>query len=192
MIKSIRRRAAAACMIAGAALAPVQIAHAQQQAQAGPVCVSQDDLTDAVIYAMPVLTDSFRAKCSAELPADGFMATRGDAFVAPYVERQDASWPGTARVLTVFATRKDGSNGGSLAGLADLFETLDPETARPFVDAVIGTMIAKELKLEDCTKVERGIALLAPLPPENVGGLVTFIMDLADVKNPELCPLEQQ
>ena len=33
--------------------------------------------------------------------------------------------------------------------------------------------------------------LLAPLPPENFGGLLTFILDVTDVKEPDICPAEQ-
>ena len=34
--------------------------------------------------------------------------------------------------------------------------------------------------------------LLAPLPPENLGGLLTFILDVTDVKEPAICETEKQ
>ena len=38
--------------------------------------------------------------------------------------------------------------------------------------------------------IERAMELLAPLPPENLGGLLTFILDVTDVKEPAICETE--
>jgi len=48
-------------------------------------------------------------------------------------------------------------------------------------------MIAKEIKPDSCGKIERGLELLSPLPVDNVAGLMTFIAELADLKNPPVC-----
>ncbi|MEL6877023.1 MAG: hypothetical protein AAGL68_02870 [Pseudomonadota bacterium] len=160
-----------------------------QIAQAQEACVVQQDLTDAVIYAMPVLADAFDTACSAELAPDGFFATQRQEFIAPYAALGDETWPGASRVLNTFVTAgSTGENG--MPGLAEIFGNQSPETVRPFIDAMLGTMVVSEIKPKDCGKIERGLELMAPLPPENMGGLVTFLMDMAEVKNPRICPLE--
>ena len=163
-----------------AAMLPHQVALAQSDAKA---CVEQADLADAVVYAMPLLTQAMRNKCSDSLSSSGFMAREGDAFVAPYAARQDAAWPGALRMLSQFAgNEKEG------ADMMQMFSALPAETVRPLFDAIIEQKVAEEIKVADCGKIERGVELLAPLPPENVSGLVTFLMDLAKVGNPKLCP----
>jgi hypothetical protein len=53
---------------------------------------------------------------------------------------------------------------------------------------MVGQMIAGEIKPENCGKIERAIELLDPLPAENYVGLVTFIIELIELKNPSICP----
>ena len=165
-----------AAELALCALAPPQMPFAQD-------CFEQAYFSGATVYALPLLGDAFMNRCSSELSATGFMATQGEAFLEPYRARQDANWPATLRILQLFGDRGSGPD-----GLSELVNSLPESALRPFVDAVIGTMVIKEIKLEDCAKIERGVELLSPLPPENVGGLMSFLMDMAGVKNPEICP----
>jgi len=175
-MKNIRAKSAA-FGLALAALAQPQVALAQQ-------CIEQRDVTEGVIYAMPLIVDGFRAKCGTELAADGFLATEGDAFLAPFRARQNAAWPAALRLFNQFGSSGKGADDGTAAMISQL-----PESAlRPFLDALIQQMIATEIKVDDCGKIERGIALLAPLPPENIGGLASFLFDVAKVQNPTICP----
>ncbi|QYU68851.1 hypothetical protein J4558_01490 [Leptolyngbya sp. 15MV] len=175
-MKSIRARSAAFAL-ALAALAQPQAALAQQ-------CIEQRDVSDGVIYAMPLLVDTVRAKCGSNLSANGFLASKGDAFLEPFRARQDATWPAALRLLEQFG------NAGSGGNTDDTFAMISslPESAlRPFIDALIQQMVGGEIKLEDCGKIERGIALLSPLPPENIGGLASFLFEVAKVQNPTIC-----
>ena len=183
MTPTIFRTGAAA--LALAALTQPQIAAAQQ-------CVEQQDLTDGVIYAMPLLTEAVQEKCRAELSANGFFALQGDAFAAPYRALQGETWPGAMRLLTLLAQsdNKDQSEGDD--DFLMLMQALPEDAVRPFIDAIVVQKVGEEIKLEDCSKIERGAELLAPLPPENAGGLVTYILDLAGVDDPKLCPLREE
>lgn len=166
-----------------AALAMVQAQVAFAQAPKLP-CVKQADLADAVVYAMPSVIGAFQAKCGATLPADGFMKKQGAQLSANYAARQTASWPGAQRLLVQFT-----SSGAerSQDGVADMIASLPGDALRPFVDALIQQEVSKKIPLKDCSNIERGISYLAPLPPENMGGLVSFIVRMADVKKPNLC-----
>ncbi len=167
------------------ALMQAQVVSAQQ------ACVEQADVSDAIIYAMPVLAESFAAKCASELSADGFWVQEGGEYIAQFSALSEQTWPGAARMLANFADA-DSNRKGGIRGIAEIFNSDSPETVRPFVDLTLSTLIGSELKTKDCGKVERGLELLSPLPPENVGGLMTFIFELADVKKPNLCPASDQ
>lgn len=173
-------RAAALCLGVFAAMQH-QVALAQAEAAA---CIEQADLADGVIYAMPILTKAVRGKCGTNLSSSGFMARQGDAFVAPYVARQAAAWPGALRMLSQFG----GGDDREAADMMQMLGTLPADSVRPLFDAIIEQKVAEEIKVGDCTKIERGVELLSPLPPENVSGLVTFLLDLAKVDNPKMCP----
>lgn len=172
---------AAACAIV--ALAQSQIAFAQAQL---PACVQPADLSDAVIYAMPSIVGAVKAKCTASLPATGFINTKGDAYAGQFVALQDKTWPGAQRLLMQF-TKSEADKSGNGDELANMLQTLPPEALQPFVDAIVQQKVAEAIPLKKCSEIERGVALLAPLPPENIGGLMTFILEIANVKNPTLC-----
>jgi len=168
--------------LALAALATSQTAAAQTQA-----CVASADMSDAVVYAMPIAFDAARNACANRLSRDGFMATRGDAYIAQFRDGQDKAWPGAFRFLKTFMAKEDGSDGGSGADIGAMIGSMPEEALRPFVDALVGQMIAGEIKGDTCGTIERGLELLSPLPTENIGGLVAFLAELTDMKNPPIC-----
>ena len=178
MNRSLARLAKTA--VAFAALAGSQVAQAQG-------CVDQQDLSDAVVYFVPVLGDSFQQSCASQLSPDGFMATQGDAMIAQFEPLQESKFPAAMRVLDTFAGGDDDAE-----SFLEITAELPPEAVRPLVDGIIATEFTKDLKLTDCSKIERGLSLIAPLPPENIGGLVTFLMDMAGVKEPSVCPYVPQ
>jgi hypothetical protein len=167
--------------LALAALASSQTALAQQQA-----CVAPADLSDAVVYAMPIAYDAARTACSNRLARDGFMATRGEAYIEAFRAEQNEAWPGAFRFLKSFM-EKDGGEGGSSPDMGAMLGSMPEEALRPFVDALVGQMIAAEIKGDTCGKIERGIELLSPLPTDNIGGLIAFLFELTDMKNPQIC-----
>jgi hypothetical protein len=166
--------------LAFAALASAQTAHAQQQA-----CVAPADLGDAVVYAMPIAFDAARNACANRLSRDGFMAKGGEAFIANFRSQQNAAWPGAFRLLKTFMA--DESREGSDVDINALVAALPEESLRPFVDGMVGQMIAQEIKGDSCGKIERGLELISPLPTENVGGLFAFIAEMAELKKPLIC-----
>lgn len=165
------------------ALATAQTAAAQQQA-----CVRAADLSDAVVYAMPLAYDAVRTSCANRLARDGFIATKGDAFVAGFRDRQNAAWPGAFRLLKVFMASDTDASTDTGPDITAMISSLPEGSLRPFVDGLIGQMIAGEIKGDDCGKIERGVELISPLPTDNVGGLFAFIAEMADLKNPAICP----
>lgn len=166
------------------ALATATTAQAQQQA----ACVQSADLADAVVYAMPIAYDAVSASCGRQLSSDGFIARDKGRFIKTFRARQDAAWPGAFRLLKTFMANDNGEEGAREADMGAMIAALPESSLRPFVDGLVGQMIAEEIKPDSCGKIERGIELLSPLPPENVAGLLAFVAELSDIKNPAICP----
>jgi hypothetical protein len=146
-------------------------------ALAFPVTAQSAEMTPeatqaAVRYSLPHLLSGVRATCASRLSAKGYLATNGDALIARFSQGADAAWP-QARVALMQMGAKDKS------GMADMLKQMPDSGLKPFVDATISTMVATKLKPENCTDVERGLQLLAPLPAENIAGLVGFIFEMA-------------
>lgn len=172
--------------LALAALISAQAAQAQPQN-----CVAAADLGDAVVYAMPIAFDAARTACANRLSNKGFMATGGENFIATFRGGQDKAWPGAFRLLKTFMADEANAGSGANADMGAMLSALPEESLRPFVDGLVGQMIAGEINGDSCGKIERGLELIAPLPPENVGGLLAFIAEMADIKNPPICGTAQ-
>jgi hypothetical protein len=164
------------------ALATATTAQAQQQ-----TCVAAADLGDTVLYAMPIAYDAVSTRCNKQLKADGFIARGGEAFIGKFRARQDSAWPGAFRLLKTLMAQQSAEKGGRDADITAMIAALPEESLRPFVDGLVGQLLADEIKPDSCGKIERGMELLSPLPVENVGGLMAFIAELADLKNPSIC-----
>jgi len=174
----------ATTLFALAALASAQTAQAQQQQS----CVKAGDLSDAVVYALPIAFDAVRTTCANRLTRSGFVASRGEAYVAQFRGRQAQAWPGALRVLKSFMTGPDAGEAAAGADIGAMIAGMPDSALRPFVDALVGQMIADEIKPDSCGRIERGLEVISPMPAENVGPLVAFIFEVSDMKNPEICP----
>jgi len=175
--------------LAFTALASAQAAAAQQ------ACVESADVSDTVTYAMPMLYDAVQGPCSAEFAASEFMTNDADAFVAQFASLQDASWPGTLRLLKVFMAADSAEKGKGEVPMMAAFEQMPPEALRPLVDAFVGQMItndlAKDLEPSTCGDIAEAMELVAPLPPENIGGLASFLARVTGLDNPAVCGTPQ-
>ncbi|MBI1401699.1 MAG: hypothetical protein GC147_00610 [Porphyrobacter sp.] len=176
------KRPIIASALALAALTGAEAAQAQQQA-----CVTAADLGDTMVYAMPIAYDAVSTTCAGRFAKNGFMLREGEGFIAGFRARQDAAWPGAFRLFKTFMARENAKDGSDDDEIATMIAALPEESLRPFIDGIVGQMIAKEIKPDSCGKIERGVELLSPLPVDNIAGLATFIAELADVKNPEIC-----
>lgn len=167
-----------ASALAFSALATAQGAQAQQ------ACVEPADLTDGITYAVPLAFDAAMRNCGGEYSATGFMRTGGAAFADRFRVKQNEAWPGALRLIKTFMSS---GQGDSDAAMNAMIASLPEESLRPFVDGLVTEMIGQEITADACEKIERGMALLAPLPAENVAGLVTFVAELAELDDPQIC-----
>lgn len=181
-MKSMKTLAFSSALLA---LTGSQVAAAQTTA---PACVRKADLADAVVYAMPSAINALQAKCAASLPANGYLKKQGAQLTASYTARQASAWPGARRFLLGYAATGAKSVDTEMLNMVS---SLPAESMRPFVDAMIQQEIAKKIPLKDCRNIEQGVSMLAPLPPENMGGLAVFLAQIVGVKQPPICESRQ-
>ena len=172
----------ASALLAGAALFSAQAAQAQQ------ACIAPEDLNDGLTYAIPMIYEAAMATCADQYSANGFMKSEGPAFADGFRTLQDDAWPGALRLIKVFAA--SGTDDGEDDPMGAIINSVPAEVLRPFVDAMVLEMVAAEIKPDSCGKIERGAELIAPLPPENVSGLLTFIAEQAKLDDPSICGVE--
>lgn len=167
-----------------AAIAMVTTATA---AAAQDSCVSEREISSMMIYAVPEVIGAAQTKCSTRLSKTGFMATKSDAMKADYAALQDEMWPNAKRALLKFGASRDKDK-----SMTQMIEGLPDEAMRPFVDAIVLQMIAKEVKPEHCRNIERGFSLVSKLSPRDTGALIGFIVGVSGVKNPKVCPYDSK
>ena len=131
-------------------------------------CLTEAEGTAVFASMLPDLIDGLRDKCAAHLPTDSFLAQNADTLVARYKVVADSRWP-TAKLA--FAR---------IAGGKDIADKLPDEFFRPMLGTMIGNELVKDLNPKDCGGADRIVQNLAPLPPENVAGLIGAILILAD------------
>jgi hypothetical protein len=153
-------------------------------------CIPQEDVRDGIIYAMPLALDAAQTKCGDTLAADGFLLGNSADFKARFSTQQDSAWPGALRLISAFAERGRAPGGNRNSDFADMFTSLPEDAIRPFVDAIVLQEIAKVIPLKECVNIERGLALMEPMPAENIGNLAAFLFEMSGVKNPDICPYD--
>ncbi len=126
----------------------------------------------AVRYALPHLIAGFRSTCGPKLPRDGYLARNGAAMIDRYSQGSAAAWPSAREALMALGANKKPE-------IAQMFAQMPDSALRPFVDATISSMVATKVKTADCGEIERGLELLAPLPPENIAGLAGFLFEMS-------------
>lgn len=155
------------CLVSLAALTAAPLA-----AQDEP---SPQQIEAATRYALPHLFEGFRATCADTLSARGYVATQGDRLQTKFAQGADAYWPDAKAALIQMASQRSGGRASEF----DVFADLPDENLKPFVDGIVFTLVASELEPAMCGDIERGLALLDPMPVENIAGLVGFVVEIA-------------
>ena len=159
-----------------AALAAASMA-APAQAQGFPLTDENGDpvaLGPTILYAAPFAIEAVRNVCSSELSADGFLATDGEALQARYATAAEGKWPEAKALLLQAGMSRGGGSG------AEMLAAMPDEALKPFIDAMIPTLVASEIKPETCGDVEAVVEQLAPLPPENMANLFDVIIGIVE------------
>lgn len=129
-------------------------------------------IESAVRFGLPALFEGYRARCSAQLSPDGYVARNADRLAAKFAQGADAHWPEAKAALLTLGGDDSGMDPAMIAGMPD-------EALKPFVVAFLQQMVATEVKPEQCLDIARGLELIDPLPADNIAGLIAFMVEMA-------------
>lgn len=167
-----------------ALIAALVAAAPAQQAQRP--CLTEAQVEDLALFALPPLLEAAATACAPALPADAYLANGGRALARTLAAESSARWAGASATLSTMSREK------FPAGLSET-------TARGLVhDLALGGLKAKGGQ-EQCARINRAADLLSPLPPRNLAGLVVLAMELGTesdgkkakdkpAKAPLICP----
>lgn len=160
---------------------PALLASATAQAQNAKPCVTAAEGEGLALYVMPDIVRSASQTCKPHLPARALLANPAPLIIK-FRGESDAAWPAARAAFA------------KIAG-DDVAPFLEGDMAKPMLSAMMGPMIASEIKPKDCGAINRMVELLQPLPARNTAAIFITIAQLAqrdgkvDSKLP-LCPFQ--
>lgn len=127
--------------------------------QAQRPCLTQSQIEDVALFAMPPLLEAAATACAPALPADAYLLTGGKALAASLATESSTHWAGASAALATIASDEFPAN-------------LGEGTARGLLhDLALGALKDKEAQAQ-CVRMNRIADLMSPLPPRNLAGLV--------------------
>jgi hypothetical protein len=153
-----------ACSIAASSLAVV--AATAQAAETTPAaCMSGTELRDLMLSFAPATFGGVRARCAAALPPNSPLQ-ENSAMMLRYKAAAQAAWPrGKAALLTLAPHGRD-------ADTQKVADALTPDA----IGALVIPQLIKAIDPGDCRDIDRIATLLEPLPSDNLGELVVWIV----------------
>jgi hypothetical protein len=146
-----------------ALIAALVAAAPAQQAQRP--CLTEAQVEDLTLFALPPLLEAMATRCGPSLPADAYLLNGGKTLSQQLAGQSAARWPGARSALSVIAEDK-------------FPPELSAETARSLVRDLASSQMLGKVKPEECARINRVADLLSPLPPANLAGLVATFADM--------------
>ena len=155
-----------------AILAAAAFAIQSTAAQAGEAsCLTSKQADSLAGYALPSVISGAAKRCSATLTDSSYLKTHGPALAERYAARKDATWPSAKAAFLTMSKGRDGAD--------KIFSTLPDSSLREMVDVVFEGLVAQEIPVDGCDKIDNFVRILAPLPPENTAELVVLLIGLS-------------
>lgn len=152
-------------------------------AQKAPPCLTQAQIEDLALFALPPLLEAAATKCAPVLPANAYLTNGGRALARTIEAGGGDRWARASAGLAVVAK--------------DKFPTgLSGTTARGLLHDMALNEFLKNATPEHCGRINRAADLLSPLPPANLAGLAFMAAEIAssDSKSkqkPFVCPVQR-
>jgi hypothetical protein len=136
-------------------------------------CLSEQEVVSLVGFSLPTVVDSTIKTCQPRLSSQGYFGTQGAALVARFAANKPATWPSAKAAFIKLGASKDPATRDMIAKLPD-------SALQPFAEGIVAQLVASKIKPDRCAVIERGVSLVAPLPPQNTAELIAFVIVLAD------------
>ncbi|MGZ8286030.1 MAG: hypothetical protein ACXW27_03630 [Allosphingosinicella sp.] len=146
-----------------------------------PPCLTQAQVEDITLFALPPLLEAMASRCGPSLPANAYLLNGGRALAEQLGAESASRWAGASAALSVVAKEK-------------FPESLSEPTARGLVRDLAANELLKKATPEDCARIDHLADLLSPLPPRNLAGIVVTFAEIMskDEKRsksrPFICP----
>jgi len=129
-------------------------------------CLTQAQVEDLTMFALPPLLEAMASRCGPSLPADAYLLNGGRTLSRQLGAEGSSHWKGASSALSTFVGEK------IPAGLTE-------ETTRAFILDLASTELLGKVKPEDCVRINRLADLLSPLPPRNMAGILVTFAEMA-------------
>jgi hypothetical protein len=132
--------------------------------QAQRPCLTQAQIEDSALFALPPLLEAAATACAPALPADAYLLNGGRALARTLAAESSGRWAGASAALTTMAEDEFPAN-------------LSETTARGLLhDLVLGGLKSAKGQAQ-CVKINRAADLLSPMPPRNLAGLIILAVE---------------
>jgi hypothetical protein len=138
-----------------------------QSVAAEAKCLTRAELRTGIAYVMPALMKGVVSKCAPTLAEDSYLAKDGEALIARYAGQSQGSAEDVQALFAKF---------GPQAGL----NGADGESTAKLVESLVTVGVQSALKPESCADISAAMALLDPLPAENMNGLIELVLVKVD------------
>ncbi len=147
--------------------------------------LTEEEWTNLARYAMPGAFRGLQRGCGSQLPDDAYIHAQGSELLT----RLEASALGT-QDMAIDAFMKVAPTNDQ--GMKEVLGAMPPETLGPFLNEMVAGMVASQIKPDQCVTADRVLALLDPLPAENLAALVGVIVVEVQKGDAEQAPAEVQ
>jgi hypothetical protein len=131
--------------------------------------LSETEVNAVALYSMPHAFRALQTRCAAQLPADAYIRTQGDALGTRLDRASRGRFPAARAALTRLVTSENPQ-------MATLLAQLPADNVEPLARELIAGKVQSEVNLSDCAKYNRVLELLDPLPPENLASLMGVLV----------------
>ena len=146
---------------------------AQTASAQDAVCLSEQEVVSLVAFALPTVMDSTIKTCRPQLSPQGYFSAQGSALIARLASNKPATWPSAKSAFLKLGGTKD-------TATRDLIAKLPDSALQPFAEGIVAQLVTSRIKPDSCVAIERGVRLIAPLPPQTTAELIAFVIVLTD------------
>jgi hypothetical protein len=134
-------------------------------------CLTSNEARSLIQVALPDVINTVVDKCKSALPTGAFLTRSGKDMATRYRSTTTGAWPNARLAFLKLA----GPSGEMLKALPD-------DAAKGLISAGITAAMGDGIKADQCVFIDRAVAALAPLPPENLADLTIVFLEVGNTK----------
>lgn len=137
----------------------------------GQACLTRPEATGLVAYALPQVIRGSGKRCQTSLPSGSFLTANAGAMAQRYETQKAGYWPQAKQAFLKVGSAKD-------PGMAQMFRSMPDDSLQKLLDVAVEGIVVQAIPLNSCTTIDTAASLLAPLPPENLAGVIALAIEV--------------